>query len=156
MKVVKNCPFTWMCHSRAKSNKTNRLHERYLRTTSQQTFVLMKSSWKRLEDVFHLRLQNVFKTSGSRQKCSPQDENVQDVFKTSFYPFSRRLQDVLVKTNIFVLAIRLTKTSSRCLQNVFKTSWKTSSRHFQDIFKTPCKDIFKRFSRRIIKLNCSC
>ena len=74
---------------------------------------------------------------------------------------SRRLEDVLVQANIFVLAIRpqdffktsyinvfktssrrlqdVLKTPSRCLQNVFKTSWKTfktSSRHLQDIFKT--------------------
>ena len=63
----------------------------------------------------------------------------EDVLKTSFvFVFRRRLQDVLVKTNIFVLGIclqdvfktfsrRLAKTSSRRLQNVFKTSWKTSS-----------------------------
>ena len=44
---------------------------------------------------------------------------------------SRRLQDVLQKRlqDIF-------KTSSRRLQNVFKTSWKTSSRHLQDVLKT--------------------
>ena len=53
-------------------------------------------------------------------------------------------EDVLVKTNIFVLAIRL--------QDVFKTFW----RCLQDVFKTFCKDIFKMFSRRIIKLNYSC
>ena len=84
---------------------------------------------------------------------------LQDVFKTSwknvFKTFSRRLQDVL-------------KTSSRHLQDTFKTSWqdvfKTSSKCYQeilqkrlqDILKTSCKDIFKTFSRRIIKLNCSC
>ena len=68
----------------------------------------------------------------------------EDVLKTSFvfvfrrrlnqdeyvrlkpYIFRRRLQDVLVKTNIFVLAIRL-----------------------QDVFKTSCQDIFKTFSRRL-------
>ena len=50
---------------------------------------------------------------------------------------SRRLQDVLVKTNIFVLAIRL--------QDVFKTF----SRRLQDVFKTSCQDVFKTFSRRL-------
>ena len=35
---------------------------------SQQTFVLMKTPWRRLEDVFRLRLQ---KTSWSRRICSP-------------------------------------------------------------------------------------
>ena len=58
----------------------------------------------------------------------------EDVFKTS----SRHLQDVF-------------KTSSRRLQGVFKTS----SRCLKDIFKTSCKDIFKTFLRRTIKLNCS-
>ena len=95
-----------------------------------------------------------------------------DIFKTS----SRRLdedkyilinhtssEDVLVKTNIFVLSIYLQdnfKTSSRLLA-------KTSSRHSQDVFKTSLRrlqdlsqirleDIFKTFWRRIIKLNCFC
>ena len=46
----------------------------------------------------------------------------QDVLKTS----SRHLQDVF--------AIRLPKTSSRCLQDVLKTSCKASSRRLQDRF----------------------
>ena len=108
---------------------------------------------------------------------------LQDVFKTSFvFVFRRRLEDVLVKTNIFVLVIRLQdvfKTSSRNIHNIFKTCWRrlqdifktpcqdvlqkrfqdifeTFSRHFEGVFKTSWKDIFKMFSRRIIKLNCSC
>ena len=96
---------------------------------SQQTFVLMKTSWRRLEGVFRLRLQ---KTSSRRLD---QDEYIrlshtssEDVFKTS----SRRLgQDQY---------IRLGYTSSRRLQDVFKTSSrrlaKTSSRHLQDVLKT--------------------
>ena len=95
------------------------------------------------EDVFSLRLQ---KTSWRRLD---QDEYVR-LSLTS----SRRLQDVLVKTNIFVLAIRL--------QDVFKTSSrrlaKTSSRHLQDVFKTyyqvkvflvtQFQDIFETYSKR--------
>ena len=75
----------------------------------------------------------------------------EDVLKTSFvFIFRRRLdqdeyvrlslassEDVLVKTNIFVLAIRL--------QDVFKTF----SKRLQDVFKTSCQDIFKTFSRRL-------
>ena len=85
---------------------------------TQQTFVLMKMSRRRLEDVFYLRLQ-----------------------KTSY----RRLQDVLIKTNMFALTFRLQKTSwSRPIHlpwlYVFKTSSrrfvKTFSRHLQDVFKT--------------------
>ena len=77
----------------------------------------------------------------------------------------RRLQDVLIKTNMFALALRLQKTSSRRLgQDQYIRLGYTSSRRLQDvlqkrlqdIFKTSCKDIFKTFSRRIIKLNCSC
>ena len=59
------------------------------------------------------------------------------------------------------------KTSSKPLQDIFKTPcknvFKTSSRRlarrFEDVFKTPSRHIqhvFKTFSRRIIKLNCSC
>ena len=47
----------------------------------------------------------------------------EDVLKTSFvFIFRRRLQDVFIKTNIFVLIIRLDHTSSRSLQDVLKTS----------------------------------
>ena len=108
--------------------------------------------------------------------------NIQKLFSTmneelaSIKPANIRLQNVLIKTNMFALAVRLQKTSSRRLgqdqyihlgrtssrrlQDVFKTSSrrlpKASSRYLQDVFKTSCKDIFKTFSRRIIKLNCSC
>ena len=92
-------------------------------------------------DVFRLRLP---KRSWRRLD---QDEYVrfsltssEDVFKTSW---SRQIY-----------------LSWPCLLNVFNTSFKTSSRSFvkrlQDVFKTSRKDIFKTFSRRIIKLNYSC
>ena len=84
----------------------------------QQTFVLMKTSWRLLSSSSS---EDVFKTS-SRRICFPKP-----------YVFRRRLsQDQY---------IRLGHTASRRLQDVFKTSY---------------KDIFKTFSRRIIKLNCSC
>ena len=121
----------------------------------------MKTSWRRLEDAFRLRLQ---KTSWSRPIYSSwpyvfktSSRRLQDVFKTS----SRRLQDVF-KTS----SRHLQDVLPRRLQNVFKTSSrrlaKTSSRHLQDvlqkrlqdIFKTSCKDAFKMFWRRIIRLNC--
>ena len=130
------------------------------RVFNQQTFVLMKTSWRRLSSSSS---EDVFKTSS---RCLDQDEYVRLSLTSS--------EDVLVKTNIFVLAIRLQdvfKTFSRRLQNVFKTSsrhlqdvFKTSSRHLQDllktfwrrlqdIFKTSCKDLFKTFSRRFINWN---
>ena len=106
--------------------------------TSHQTFVLMKTSWRRLEDVFRLRLQ-----------------------RTSW----RRLEDVLIKTNIFALAIRYQKTSSRSLQDVlvktnvfvlairpqdvFKTFSRRLARRLQYVFKRSCKNVFKTSSRRL-------
>ena len=85
------------------------------------------------------------------------------------------LDDVLIKTNIFAWALRLQKTSSRCLQDflvsirldhtssrhlkdVLKTFWrgfqdvfKTSSRRLQNIFQTSSKNVFKTSSRRLPK-----
>ena len=90
----------------------------------------------------------------------------EDVLKTSLvFVFRRRLQDVLIKTNMFVLALRLQKTSwsrpiysswlyvfktsSRCLQDVFKTSSrrlaKTSSRHLQDVLQGCLQDVLKTY-----------
>ena len=86
-------------------------------------------------------------------------------------------QEVLIKTNIFILVICLQKTSSRrlaqdqyfCLghtssrsfQDVFKTFsrrlqdvFKTSLRRFQDVFKmssSHLQDVFKSSSRRLAK-----
>ena len=81
----------------------------------------------------------------------------EEVWKTSFvFVFWRRLQDVLIKTNMFALALRL--------QDVFKTSWsrpiysswlyvfKKSSRRFQDVFKTSSRcfeDVFKMSSKHL-------
>ena len=89
---------------------------------TQQTFVLMKTSWRRLKDVFRFRLQ-----------------------KTS----SRRLQDVFTKTNIFLLIIRLQKTSSRCFgQDQYIRLVHTSSRRLQSVCKTCRKYVLKTSSRR--------
>ena len=100
----------------------------------------------------------------------------EDLSKTFFvFVFRRRLQDALTKTNIFALLIRfqetssrrLAKMSSRCLQDVFKTSSRrlgedqcirlghTSSRRLQNVLQEHLQDIFKTFSRRTIKLKCS-
>ena len=105
------------------------------------------------------------------------DEEMKKMKKSWRLLSSASSEDVLVKTNIFLLVIRLQdvfKRFSRCLQDAFKTScqdvfkascksfFKTSSRRlaktsFQNFFKTSCKNIFKKsFLRRIIKLNCSC
>ena len=119
--------------------------------TSQQTFVLMKTSFvfvfgRRLDQDEYVRLsltssEDVFKTSSRRFG--------QDQYIRLGYTSSRRLQDVF-KTS----SRRLAKTSSRHLQDVFKTFqevFKTSSRHLEKRLQ----DIFKTSSRLIIKLNCS-
>ena len=111
--------------------------ENVFKDNFQRTFVLMKSSWRRLDQDEYVRLslkssEDVFKTPSRRLG--------QDQYIRLGYTSSRRLQDVLQKR----------------LQDIFKTSSRTSSRRLQDVFKTSYKDIFKTFSRRIIKLNCSC
>ena len=115
---------------------------------TKQTFALMKTSWRRL---WSSSSEDFFKTSSRRLD---QDEYIR-LSHTSW-------EDVLVKTNIFVLAIRLQdvfktfsrrlpKTSSRHLQDVFKTSSrrlaKTSSRPLQDVFKASSRPLAKIFSR---------
>ena len=85
------------------------------KSVSQQTFVLIKTSWRRLSSSSS---EDVFMTSSislDEDQIIVLVRRLQHVFKTS----SRRLQDVF-------------KTSSRHLQNLFKTFWrpltKTSSR----------------------------
>ena len=100
----------------------------------------------------------------------------EDVLKTSFViVFRRRLQDVLIKMNIFASVILLQKMSWRrlqdvliktnifvlaiLLQNIFKTLLtrrlaKFSSRHLQDVFKTSSRrlqDIFKTSCKDVFK-----
>ena len=63
------------------------------------------------------------------------------VFRRRLQAVSRLLQDILIKTNIFVLAIHL--------HNVFKTF----SRHLPDVFKTSSKSVFKTSSRPLAKMS---
>ena len=91
------------------------------------------SWWRRLEDVLRLHLQ---KTSSRR---FDQDEYIGLTHTSS--------EDVLIKTNVFVLVIGLQDVLPRHLQNVFKTS----SRHLQDVLLRPFQDVFKMFSRRLAK-----
>ena len=87
----------------------------------------------------------------------------EDVLKTFFvFIFRRRLQDFLIKTNMFALALRLQKTSSRRLpwSRPIYSSWlyvfKTPSRRLQnvlprrlqDVLQRRLQDIFKTFLRR--------
>ena len=88
----------------------------------QQTFVLMKTSWRRLQDVFIKT--NLFALASLLQKTSwsrPIYSSWPYVFKTScrnvFKTFSRRVQDVL----------------------------KTSSKHLQDVLQRYLRDVFKMY-----------
>ena len=65
--------------------------------SSQQIFILMKTSWRRL--------------------------------------LSSSSEAVLIKTNMFTLALRLQKTSSRRLQDQYISLGHMSSRRLQDVFK---------------------
>ena len=53
--------------------------------------------------------------------------------------FCLRLQEVLIKTNIFALVIRLQKKSS---SRPIQSSCHTSSRRLQDVLKTPSRFIY--------------
>ena len=68
-------------------------------------------------------------------------------------------EDVLVKTNIFVLAKGLQdvfKTFSRRLQYVLPRCLQdVLQERLQDVLQERLQDIFKTFSRRTIKLKCS-
>ena len=88
----------------------------------------MKTSWRRLKDVFRLH----------------QDKFVRLSLTSS--------QDVLVKTNIFVLAIRLQDVFKTSCKNVFKTSsrrlqdvLKTFSRHLQVVLQRYLQEVFKMY-----------
>ena len=67
-------------------------------------------------------------------------KRLQDVFKTS----SKRIQDVLVKTNIFILLIHLQKTSSRRFQDVLP-------RRLQNALKTSCENVFQASAKHLPK-----
>ena len=116
-------------------------------------------------------LKNIAKFTKTSSRCPAQDKNIrpghmpsrplQDVFKT----FSRRLQDLLPRRIEDVLQQGLLDIFKTSYYHVFKTSSKglqdVLQKHLQDIFKmssrhfkTPCKDAFKTFWRRIIRLNC--
>ena len=103
--------------------------------------------------------EDVFKTSWRRLSSSSSRRLDQDEYIHLSNTSSRRLQDVLVKTNIFVLAIRLQdvfKTFSRRLQDIFKTFSKrlaeTSSRRFAKTFSRRLQDVFKTPSRPLAKI----
>ena len=107
---------------------TSKKNEKYVQSSAQQTFVLLKTFWRRHEDAFRLHLQ---RTSSSKQIYSPYSHvsrwRLQDVLKISW------------SRPIYWSWSYVLKTSWR---RFFKTSWwrlaKTSPKRLQNIFKTPC------------------
>ena len=96
----------------------------------------MKTSWRRLEDVFRRRLQKTSSRRLDQGKYSRLTHtSSKDVFKTS-------LSRPTYSSWPYVL-----KTSSGRFQDVLQ-------KRLQDIFKTSSKDFFKTFSRRTIRLSC--
>ena len=111
----------------------------FLEEPTQQTFVFMETSWRRL---LSSSSEGVFKTSSRRLD---QSEYICLSHTSS--------EDVLIKTKIFVLAIRLAKTSLRNLQGVFKTFWRRLQdilpRRFQNVLQKRLQNVFKTFWRRL-------
>ena len=101
------------------------------RVKTHQIFVLMKTSWRRLDQDEYIRLshacsEGVLKTSS---RCLGQDQYI-----CLGHTSSRSLQDV------FKMPTRhLAKTSSRHLQDVQKMS----SRHHQNVLERYLQDVFK-------------
>ena len=94
---------------------------------AQQTFVLMKTSWRCLSS-----------------------SSSEDVWKT----FLRRLdQDEYVRLSL-TSSEDVFKTSwSKPIYSSWPYVFKTSSRRFQHVFKTSCKSVFKTSSRRLPKMS---
>ena len=119
------------------------------------------------------KIKQLLRISFSLRLSNKQTDKIQPCKHSSWWrrlqdDFRLRLQDVLIKTNIFAILTRLQKTSSRRLdqdqyirlghtssrrlQDVFKTS----SRHIQDAFETfwwRLQDVFKTSSRRLAKIS---
>ena len=78
-------------------------------------------------------------------------EPQKSVLGRSILHYWRRLQNALIKTNIFILVIRLQKTSSGSLQDtLIKTNIFVLVIRLQDIFKTFSKvieHVFKRYCK---------
>ena len=165
-----------MLHLYFKPSKSNRsmfflnwdsLHEDWIATMRHG--VTKKRITKRLKHKRNLFINNL------DRKYSSWWRRLEEVLKTSFiFVFSRRLQededeDILIKTNIFILVIYLQKMSSRHLQDVFVKTLvirlqeifktflrrlaKASLKRFQDVLKTSCKNVFKTSSRRLAKMS---
>lgn len=114
---------------------------------------LLKISWRHLSSLSPEDILNTF------SRLCDQNEYIHlGHWKKAF---SRRLEDILIKTEIFTLNIRpqnvfntfwrrLHNFLQHCLQEIFKTS--SMPRHLQNVFKTSCKGAFKTSLRGVCKM----
>ena len=122
----------------------------------QQTYVLMKTSWRRLsssssEDVLNTSSRLLDQGEFVRISLTSSEDVVktssrrlgQDQYIHLGHTSSRCVQDVF-KTS----SKRLAKTSLKRFQDVLKTVSKTSSRRLQDVLRTSSARLAKTFSRR--------
>ena len=93
--------------------------------------LVFKTSWRRLQEMSWKRLQHVFSVTVFCLPRRPQDFFNEDVLKM----FSRRLVRYL--QDVSKLSARcICETSSRRLQDIFKTSCKTKNCSAEDVLKT--------------------
>ena len=92
---------------------------RLLLQVTQQTLLVLKTSWRRLQDMSSRRLQHVFTATILR---------LRDVLKTSWRHLARRLEDVL-KTSWKTKNCYAEDVLKTCLEEVLKT-------FLEDILKT--------------------
>ena len=125
--------------------------------STHQTYVLMKTSWRRLQDVFCLRLQKTSSKQVQDEYICLSHTSSEDVFKTSWLRPIYSSWPYVFKTS----SKRLAKTSSRHTQDVFKTSLRRLpdllQRYLEDVFNmyhqtklfllTSLRDLFSTFLR---------
>ena len=126
-------------------------YEWYTNTLTQQTFVLVKTYWRRLEDVFSVtffcfsrRLQDIAARHLHEDVLKISSRRLEeDVFRTSLEgvlkTFWKRLEDVL-----WIRVEGIWSTSWRCLwkmywKHVLKTSWRRLGRQKRFMLKTSWK-----------------
>ena len=105
----------------------------------QQTFILMKTSWRRLSS----------SSSGDVSKTSSRRLDQEEYIRLSHTSSEENFFKTSCSRPIYSFWSYVFKTSSKPLQDILQN-------RFQNIFKASCKDVFKTFSRGIIKFNCSC
>ena len=84
------------------------------------------SWWKRLKEVFRLRLQ---KTPPKRLQDMLIKMNIFALVICLQNTSWRRLQDILLKTDIFVKRRQDVFKTEKCLEGIFKTSWRRPHDH---------------------------